>query len=49
MAKAGVNGLRQNRPVVIPGTPNRVVAMLSYLAPKRLVVPLVASRRPGLR
>ena len=49
VAKAGVNGLRQNRPVVIPGTPNRVVAMLSYLAPKRLVVPLVASRHPGLR
>lgn len=49
VAKAGVHGLRANRAVVIPGTPNRVGAALAHLAPKRVMVPILASRHPGLR
>jgi short-subunit dehydrogenase len=49
VAKAGVEGLARGRRVVIPGIPNRVVAALANAAPKQLLVPLLASRHPGLR
>ena len=35
--------------VAIPGMANRVGAMVAYLTPKRLLVPMLASRHPGLR
>jgi short-subunit dehydrogenase len=49
VAKAGIGGLDAGNPVAIPGTANQVGAMLAHLAPKRLLVPLLASRHPGLR
>ena len=49
VAKVGIGGLDAGHPVAIPGTANQVGAMFAHLAPKRLLVPLLASRHPGLR
>jgi len=49
VAKAAVDGLDRGRIVVIPGVANRVAATLARLAPRRLLVPLVARSHPGLR
>lgn len=49
VARCGLDALAAGRPVAIPGTPNRVSATLAHLSPKRLLVPLLASRHPGLR
>jgi hypothetical protein len=35
--------------VAIPGVANRIGANLASLVPKRLLVPLLASRHPGLK
>lgn len=48
VARTGVDALDKGHAVAIPGTANRVAAMLAHLAPKRLLVPLVAGRHPGL-
>ena len=49
VAKAAVEGLATGRPVVIPGAANRAAAGLAHLAPKALILPLVASRHPALK
>lgn len=49
VAKTGIDALDAGHPVAIPGTANQVGAMFAHLAPKRLLVPLLASRHPGLR
>ena len=49
VAKAAVNGAEKGAPVVIPGQANRVGAMFAHLAPKRLLVPMLAKGHPGLR
>lgn len=49
VAKAAVDGLDRGQNVVIPGAANRAAAAFAHLSPKRLLVPLVASRHPGLR
>ena len=49
VAKAAVEGLARGRAVVIPGSANRVAAVVAHLSPKQLLVPMVASRHPGLR
>ena len=49
VAKAAVEGLARGRAVVIPGPANRVAAMAAQISPKDLLVPMVASRHPGLR
>ncbi len=49
VAKAAVDGLEAGRPVVIPGLANRVSAAAGWLAPRRVVVPMVARRHPALR
>jgi short-subunit dehydrogenase len=49
VAKTGLDGLAANHPVAIPGTANRIGATFGHLAPKRLLVPLLASRHPGLK
>ena len=49
VAKCGIDGLDKGRPVAIPGTANRVGAVFAHLAPKQLLVPMLASRHPGLR
>ena len=49
VARAGVEGLAAGRTVVIPGTANRVGAGLAHLAPKSILVPLLAKRHPALK
>lgn len=49
VAKAGVEGLEAGRSVVIPGRANWVAAMGGHLAPKRLLVPMIARQHPSLK
>lgn len=49
VAKAGVDGLAAGRPVVIPGTVNRVTAGLAQIVPKSLILPFMAQQHPSLR
>ncbi len=49
VAKTGLDALAAGHPVAIPGTANRIGAAVAHLAPKRLLVPLLASRHPGLK
>jgi short-subunit dehydrogenase len=48
VARAAVEGLAAGRGVVIPGTANRAAAGLAHLAPKALLLPLLAKRHPAL-
>ncbi len=48
VAKAAVDGLDANRAVVIPGLANRIGAAAGWLAPRSVVVPMVARRHPSL-
>ncbi len=49
VATAAVEGLAAGRAVVIPGMVNRAAAGLAHLAPKSLLVSLLAQRHPGLK
>lgn len=49
VASAAVDAMDKGRPVVIPGTVNRVSASLAQLLPKQLLVPILASQHPGLK
>jgi hypothetical protein len=48
VAKTGINALDKGRAVAIPGTANLAGSMLGRYAPRRLLVPLLASRHPSL-
>ncbi len=48
VARAAVEGLAAGRAVVIPGKANRAGAGLAHLAPKALLLPLMAKRHPAL-
>jgi short-subunit dehydrogenase len=49
VARAAVDGLAAGRPVVIPGAANRAAAGLAHLAPKALILPLLARQHPALK
>jgi short-subunit dehydrogenase len=49
VARAAVDGLAAGRPVVIPGAANRATAALAHLAPKALILPMMAQRHPAMR
>lgn len=49
VARAALEGLDKGRPIVIPGTANRVAAGLTNLLPKQPLVSVLARRHPGLR
>lgn len=49
VARAAVDGLLTGRRVVIPGAANRVVSAFAQVTPRRLLVPIVAAKHPGLR
>ena len=49
VARAALKGMDTNKAVVIPGAANRVSAAAGWLAPRSVVVPMVASRHPALR
>ena len=49
VAKAAIEGLDAGRSVVIPGAANRTAAALAHLAPKSLILPMMAHRHPALK
>jgi len=49
VANCGLDALAKGNPVAIPGAPNRIAAMVAQITPKQLLVPLLASRHPGLK
>ena len=49
VARQGVDGMEAGRPVIIPGRLNRAASALYHLAPRRLLVPLLARSHPGLK
>lgn len=49
VARTGVEALARSRSVAIPGTANRVAAHLSTVTPKRLLLPILRARHPGLQ
>jgi short-subunit dehydrogenase len=49
VARCGIDALDRGRMVAIPGVANRVAARLSWVSPRSILVPLLASRHPGLR
>ncbi|MGE2737151.1 SDR family NAD(P)-dependent oxidoreductase [Mycolicibacterium vaccae] len=49
VAAAGVDGLARGRAVIVPGAPNRVAAALYRLAPRKVLLPLLARTHPARR
>ncbi|MFM7064527.1 MAG: SDR family NAD(P)-dependent oxidoreductase [Actinomycetes bacterium] len=49
VAKVGVDAMASGTQVAVPGTANRVAAMVAQAAPKRLLLPLLARQHPGLK
>ncbi len=49
VARAGVAGLDKGKAVVIPGPANAVAAQAGRLAPRSLLVPLLARQHPALK
>jgi short-subunit dehydrogenase len=48
VAKAAVDGLAAGKAVIVPGAANRVLAAVSHLTPRRLLVGLLARSHPGV-
>jgi uncharacterized protein len=49
VAMTAVDGLAAGKTVVVPGAFNRVAAVVYYLAPRRLLLPLLARNHPRLK
>ena len=49
VARVGVDAMANGTQVAIPGAVNRIAAMASQAAPKRLLLPLLARQHPGLK
>ena len=49
VAKAAVAALAAGRPVIIPGTANRVGAAFGHLIPKSMILPFLAKQHPALK
>lgn len=49
VSEVAVEALERGRSVVVPGVANRVGAVGGRLTPRRLLLPLIARRHPGLR
>ncbi len=49
VARAGVEGMDVDRAVVIPGLGNRALARSGWLAPRSIVVPMLARIHPALK
>jgi uncharacterized protein len=49
VAAEAIAGMVKGRAVVIPGVPNRIGAAVGHLTPRRLLLPLLASRHPSLK
>jgi short-subunit dehydrogenase len=49
VAQAAVSGMDANKAVVIPGVANRISSAAAWLAPRGVIVPLLARNHPALR
>jgi short-subunit dehydrogenase len=49
VARAAVEGLERNKPVVIPGTPNRFGALAAHIAPRRAVTAVLTRQHPAFK
>lgn len=49
VARAGIDALAAGRPLVIPGSANKLGALAGYVAPRSVMLPLVAKRHPSLK
>ena len=49
VARCGVDAMASGKTVVIPGLPGRLTAAFGHMAPKDLLMPILASRHPKLR
>ncbi len=49
VASQAITGMEKGRQVVIPGAPNWLGAGVGHLTPRRLLLPLLASRHPSLK
>jgi short-subunit dehydrogenase len=49
VARAAVDGLAAGKGVIIPGMANRLGAVLYHVAPRRLLLPLLARQHPALK
>ncbi|HUC36944.1 MAG TPA: SDR family oxidoreductase [Acidimicrobiales bacterium] len=49
VARAAVEGLERGRAVVLPGLPNRVAAFVSYMTPRRILLPIIANQHPSMK
>ena len=49
VARAAVDGLADGKTVIVPGAFNRAAAVLYRLAPRRLLLPLLARSHPGAK
>ncbi|MBB2993163.1 hypothetical protein FHR72_004670 [Mycolicibacterium iranicum] len=47
VARTAVDGLARGRRVIVPGTPNRAAAMVNRLAPRWMLLPVLARSHPG--
>ncbi|WP_156448498.1 SDR family oxidoreductase, partial [Mycobacterium sp. NAZ190054] len=47
VARTAVDGLARGRRVIVPGVPNRFAAALNRLAPRWILLPMLARRHPG--
>ena len=47
VAKSAIDKLDRGRSVIVPGAPNRAAALLNRLAPRRVLLPLLARHHPG--
>jgi short-subunit dehydrogenase len=49
VAAQAIVGMEKGRQVVIPGAPNWIGAGVGHLVPRRLLMPVLASRHPSLK
>lgn len=49
VARTAVDGLAAGRSVIVPGTANRIAAVVNYLTPRRLLLPLLRRSHPALK
>jgi len=48
VARIAVDGLAAGRRVIVPGLPNRILAAVNHLMPRRLLLAMVARNHPGM-
>jgi short-subunit dehydrogenase len=49
VAETAIRGLERDKAVVIPGVSNRVGARFAYLAPRSMLLPMLAKQHPALK